>query len=62
MAQKRRPGRPRLPEDKKGEQHMITLLPAEWAALAAADPDGSATREAARRLRRSLAKEKTKEN
>lgn len=48
-------GRPRLPEGQRGEQKGITLTPAEWAALAAADPDGSATREAARRLRRSIA-------
>lgn len=51
-------GRPKLPEGQRGEQKGITLTPAEWAALAAADPDGSATREAARRLRRSLAAEK----
>lgn len=54
-------GRPKLPEGKRGEQKGITLTPAEWAALAAADPDGSATREAARRLRRSIAAEETKE-
>ena len=51
-------GRPRLPEGQRKEQRGITLRPAEWAALAAADPDGSATREAARRLRRSLAADK----
>ena len=50
-------GRPKLPEGQRKEQKGITLIPDEWAALAAADPDGSATREAARRLRRSLAKD-----
>ena len=54
-------GRPRVPAEQKAEAKSITLRPAEWAALAAADPAGSATREAARRLRRSIAAEETKE-
>lgn len=47
-------GRPRLPQKELRTGRTISLRPEEWAALALADPDGSPTREAARRLRASL--------
>lgn len=47
-------GRPRVPASEKAETKSITLRPAEWAVLAEADPDGSATREAVRRLRATI--------
>lgn len=50
----RRVGRPRVDKSVRTVSKSITLRPDEWAALAAADPDGSPTREAVRRLRASL--------
>ena len=48
-------GRPKTAPSARTVSKSITLRPDEWAALAEADPDGSPTREAVRRLRASLA-------
>lgn len=52
----RKPGStgPRRPPEALATARNVVLYPHEWAALAAAAPDGSATKEAARRLRASL--------
>ena len=60
---KKRLGRPKgsknarlKPASEKSQSRSVCLYPEEWDQLAAAASDGSATAEAARRLRESIAK------
>ena len=50
----RRPGSLNRAPRKNSEARSVTLTPAEWRALEAAAHDGSANKEAARRIRASL--------
>lgn len=47
-------GRKRLAPEKKAQSRSVTLYPHEWAILEAADADGNAVKEAARRLRMTM--------
>ena len=51
-------GRKAMPPEERSIPRSITLTPTEWQMLEQIAPDGSATKEAARRVRKTLQEDK----